>query len=147
VIPIQFPEPTFKIVQQNGQHQIWDAYRKKYVVLTPEEWVRQNFMTYLVQTLKYPSALIALEREILLGTLKKRCDIVVYNREMQPWMIVECKEMKVPLSENVLDQVIRYHLAIPATYLVITNGQHTFCCHMDKFGGKATFMQELPVYP
>ena len=75
---------------------------------------------------KYPASLIAIEKEIKLGELKKRCDIVVYNREAQPWMIIECKEMNVALSEKTLEQILRYHITLPAKYLVITNGSYSF---------------------
>lgn len=94
--------------------------------MTPEEWVRQNIIQFLLVKKKYPSSLIAIEKEIKLGELKKRCDIVVYDRQSQPWMIIECKEMNVMLSEKTLEQILRYHISLPAKYLVITNGSHCF---------------------
>ena len=93
-------------------------------MLTPEEWVRQNFLQYLVQIKKYPASLIAVEKEIKLGELKKRFDIVVYDSNTKPWMIVECKEMNVPLDKTVLDQVLRYNITLRVPYLVITNGNY-----------------------
>jgi hypothetical protein len=144
MIAIEFPAPNFKITHENGKDFIFDAYRKKYVVLTPEEWVRQNFMGYLVNTLKYPASLIGIEKEIYLGELRKRCDIVVYNRDMQPWMIVECKEMEVPLTQAVLEQIIRYHMVLPTSYLVITNGVNTFCCQHNTITHQWDFIKELP---
>ena len=147
MISIQFPAPAFKIVRQDDKDMIFDAWRKKYVVLTPEEWVRQNFMIYLTQTLNYPASLIGIEKEIWLGTLKKRCDIVVYNREMQPWMIVECKEMNVPLGQITLEQINRYQMVLSSSYLVITNGTNTFCCYGNKEAGKWQFVEALPLYP
>ncbi len=128
MIAIEFPAPDFKIVQENDKTLIFDRFRKRYVVLTPEEWVRQNFLNYLVETLNYPASLIGIEKEIYLGELRKRCDIVVYNRDMQPWMIVECKEMDVLLTQTTLEQIVRYHMVLPTAYLVITNGVNTFCC-------------------
>ena len=95
------------------------------MVLTPEEWVRQNFLNYLVKKMDYPGALMSIEKEMNLGELRKRCDIVVYTREAEPWMIVECKEMGVPLNNTVLEQIVRYHIALPVPYLVITNGSNT----------------------
>ncbi|WP_143307632.1 type I restriction enzyme HsdR N-terminal domain-containing protein [Chitinophaga vietnamensis] len=142
MISIQFPAPDFKIVKNGDKELIFDRFRKKYVTLTPEEWVRQNFLQYLVRVLAYPSSLIGIEREILLGEMKKRFDIVVYNREMQPWMLVECKEMNVPLSQQTLEQVVRYNMVIPASYLVITNGLHTFCCTWHDMQWR--FLTELP---
>ncbi|RAI99865.1 type I restriction and modification enzyme subunit R-like protein [Chitinophaga skermanii] len=146
MIKIEFPAPNFKIVPQDGQHVIFDVFRKKYVQLTPEEWVRQNFLNYLTQTLAYPAALLSIEKEVYLGELKKRCDIIVYDRNTQPWMIVECKEMEVPLTQTVLEQIIRYHMAVPVSYLVITNGQHTFCCKKNLAQQRWEFLPSLPTY-
>ena len=126
MIKIEFPKEQIKIRQQGGINEIFDAIRKKWLVLTPEEWVRQNFLQYLLITKKYPASLIAVEKEIKLGELKKRCDIVVYNRQSQPWMIIECKEMNVNLSEKTMKQILRYHISLPAKYLVITNGSYCF---------------------
>lgn len=126
MIRINFPKDKVITRQQSGINEIFDAVRKKWLVLTPEEWVRQNFIQFLLIEKKYPGSLIAIEKEIKLGELKKRCDIVVYNKESQPWMIIECKEMNVTLSTKTLDQILRYHIALPASYLVITNGNYCF---------------------
>ncbi len=126
MIKIEFPKDKNKIQPRGSANEIFDAIRKKWLLLTPEEWVRQNVLQYLLVTKKYPSALIAVEKEIKLGELKKRCDIVVYNREMHPWMIIECKEMKVSLSQKTMQQILRYHITLPAKYLVITNGSYCF---------------------
>ena len=125
MIKISFPKDKVKIVQRDGVNEIFDPVRKKWLLLTPEEWVRQNFLQFLFEE-EYPSSLIAIEKEISLGELKKRCDIVVYNRDMQPWMIIECKEMSVPLSEKTIEQILRYHIALPCKYLVITNGSYSY---------------------
>jgi len=146
MIHIQFPPPDFKITSTNGQELIFDPFRKKYVVLTPEEWVRQNFLNYLVKEMDYPRALMSIEKEMQLGELRKRCDIVVYTREAEPWMIVECKEMGVPLNNLVLEQIVRYHIALPVPYLVITNGGNTWCCKMNTMEGKWEFIPSLPRY-
>ena len=144
MITIEFPPPDFKIITENAKDLIFDRFRKKYVVLTPEEWVRQNFLNYLVSTLKYPAALIGIEKEIYLGELKKRYDIVVFNKNHQPWMIVECKEMGVPLSQTTLEQIVRYHMVLPAAYLVITNGVNTWCCEHNVPAGRWDFIEMLP---
>lgn len=128
LIPVDFPEPDFRISDVSGKQMIWDAIRKKNLVLTPEEWVRQNFIQYLTQVLKYPPSLMAIEKEIHLGTVKKRCDIVVY-KEARPWMIVECKEPNVPLNEKVLTQIINYNMVLKVSYLVLTNGLQTYAVH------------------
>ena len=105
---------------------IFDSIRKRWVLLSEEEWVRQNFINYLVHVMDYPSTMIAVEKEIKLGELKKRFDILVYNSGHQPWMLVECKAPSAPLNQLVLEQILRYNIALPADFLVITNGNSTF---------------------
>ena len=124
MIRINFPKDKVITRQRSGINEIFDGIRKKWLVLTPEEWVRQNFIQFILIEKKYPGSLIAVEKEIRLGELKKRCDIVVYNKESKPWMIIECKEMNVVLSAKTLDQILRYHIALPASYLIITNGNY-----------------------
>jgi hypothetical protein len=129
MIEIDFPSPEFKIKEEQGKELIFDAYRKQWVPLTPEEWVRQNFLEYMVRVKSYPSSLIAVEREILVGELKKRFDIVVY-KEAKPYMIIECKEMRVPLNEAVIKQILNYNIALQVKYLVVTNGSSTYALHL-----------------
>ena len=93
MLPVSYPDPTFKIKTDNGKELIFDGLRKRWVPLTSEEWVRQNFIQFLLQEKKYPSSLIAVEKEIKLGELKKRFDILVYDKEHRPWMMIECKEI------------------------------------------------------
>lgn len=126
MIKIEFPKDQIKIQQRQSINEIFDVVRKKWLVLTPEEWVRQNIIQYLLTIKNYPLSLIAIEKEIKLGELRKRCDIVVYNRNMLPWMIIECKEMNVALSEKTLEQILRYHISLPAEFLIITNGSYSF---------------------
>lgn len=130
MIKIKFPKEKLKIQSHEGVYEVFDTIRKKWVVLTPEEWVRQNILQYLLITKKYPPSLMAVEKEIKLASLRKRCDIVVYNRKSEPWMIIECKEMDVTLSEKTMEQILRYHIALPAKYLIITNG--SFCFGFEK---------------
>lgn len=143
MIEVEFPTHRFKIKNDDGRETIFDAYRKRWVLLTPEEWVRQNFLQYLVSIKKYPAALIAVEREIILGDLKKRFDIVVYKNS-QPWMIVECKEMNVQVGEHVLRQVLNYNIALQVQYIVVTNGKSTFAMHVN--GGLHEWLTEMPNY-
>jgi hypothetical protein len=144
MITIVYPAPAFKIEQREGREHIFDALRKKWLLLTPEEWVRQNFIQYLLQVKKYPAALMAIEKEIRLGELNKRFDILVYNIHHQPWMMIECKAMEVNLDETVLQQVLRYNISVPVEYLVITNGSH--CIAWQKEEGKLHLLKELPEY-
>jgi len=126
MIKIEYPPYQPKIKTDAGRELIFDEIRKKWIILTPEEWVRQNFLQYLIQVKKYPATLIAVEKEIELGELIKRFDIVVYDRNHQPFMIVECKEMEVVLDKKVLDQVLRYNISLQVPYLVITNGSYCY---------------------
>ena len=144
MIKIEYPAYDFKIRKEKNTELIFDAMRKRWLILTGEEWVRQNFLQYIAQVKNYPASLIAIEKEIYLGELKKRCDIVVYNRDMLPWMIVECKEMNERLNANVLDQILRYHITLPAKYLVVTNG--SYCFGFEKREGQFYEIDELPEY-
>lgn len=126
MIKIEFPKEQPKLRQNGGVKEIFDVIRKKWLVLTPEEWVRQNIILFLLFTQNFPSSLISVEKEIKLADLKKRYDIVVFNRQTLPWMIIECKEMNVSLSQKTMEQILRYHISIPAKYLIITNGSHCF---------------------
>src|SRR5437868_14994317 len=111
MLMINYPEPAFRIKKEDQKDFLFDPLRKKWLLVTPEEWVRQNFVQYLVQVMRYPSSLIALEKEIWLAELKKRFDILVYNREHQPWMIVECKGSDIKLSDGTLQQALRYNIS------------------------------------
>jgi hypothetical protein len=142
MIAVQFPDPDFRIKSENGKTFVFDSLRKQWMVLTEEEWVRQNFINFLVRKLNYPETLIAVEKEIRLGELTKRFDLLVYNKAHQPWMLVECKASSVRIDESVFQQVLRYHLAIPCTFLIITNGQYTI--GWEKTEGTLKELQQMP---
>ena len=139
---INYPEPDFQLKKEGRRELIFDPLRKKWVALTPEEWVRQNFISYLIRVKKYPSTLIAVEKEIRLGEMSKRFDILVYSSDHRPWMIVECKSLDVPLDESVLQQLLRYHISVPVDFLVITNGKQ--CYGWQKKENKLVEITELP---
>ena len=141
MLKIVYPAQNFKMKEEDNKKMIFDEFRKRWVKLTPEEWVRQNFLQYLVLVKNYPASLIAVETEIKLNDLRKRCDIIVY-KESKPWMIVECKEMNESLNESVLQQVLRYNSSIPSVYIVITNGSFTNGWLLKD--GKAELLNELP---
>jgi hypothetical protein len=126
MIIIDYPTPDFRVKKEADKQMLFDAFRKKWVVLTPEEWVRQNFLQYLIQKLDYPSSLIALEKEIEIGSVKRRFDILVYDRNHQPWLLVECKSMDIKLTEEVVEQIVHYNMAVPVKHLIITNGTSCF---------------------
>lgn len=141
MIVVQYPEPKFKMKNENGKQYIFDNIRKAWLLLTGEEWVRQNFVNYLTSQLNYPSSVIALEKEIYLNDLKKRFDILVYNKEHKPWMLIECKDPDVELSEVVLQQVLRYNISVSVEYIVITNGKATIGWRK---GNDFTMLKEMP---
>jgi hypothetical protein len=142
MIRIKYPEPDFKIKYQGDRQYIFDSIRKIWLLLTGEEWVRQNFINYMIRVLKYPSTLIALEKEIILHDMKKRFDILIYDQEHKPWMMVECKDAGVALNENVLQQVLRYNVKLPVGFIVITNGNSTIAWRKEE--GKMIYLNELP---
>ena len=143
MIVLHYPSYPFKIKAINGKDQVFDPFRKIWVVLTPEEWVRQNILQYLVQSCKYPSSLIAVEKSIQLGELTKRFDIVVYKND-SPWMIIECKEAKVKLDETTMLQIIQYQQVLTAQYLFISNGHETLGAKIES--GKLHALQNFPEY-
>lgn len=142
MIPVKYPTPQFKIKQDGDKHYIFDAIRKVWLQLTEEEWVRQNFVNYLTVAMHYPATAIALEKEIKLGELKKRFDILVFDQSYQPWMLIECKAPHIALNEEVLQQVLRYNMSVPVSYLIITNGEHTI--GWEKLAGELKLLSEMP---
>lgn len=142
MLVIQYPEPIFQVKRTETQELIFDPLRRKWLRLTPEEWVRQNFVQYLVQVKKYPAALIAMEKIIRLGELRKRFDILVYDLQHQPWMMIECKAPSVNLDELVLHQLLRYHISVPTGFLVISNGNTSY--GWEKKDRNLLLIHELP---
>ena len=143
MVKITYPGHDFRMKEADGKEFIFDEFRKSWVRLTPEEWVRQNIVHYLVKTKGYPASLIAIETEIKLNDLRKRCDIVVYKAH-SPWMIIECKEMNIPLSASVLEQVLRYNIPLAVSFISITNGNETYLWLLEK--GKAIEQDEFPPF-
>lgn len=127
MIQLNLPTFDFKIRTRGQSKEIFDLIRKKFVKLTPEEWVRQHFVMYMIHELKYPANFISVETGLVVNSLPKRADLVVYNRTGSPWMIVECKSASVKLNEDVFYQAAGYHRSLNAKYLVITNGVSHFC--------------------
>ena len=125
MIEVVYPELKPAVKVEYGKEQIFCIIRKRWLIITPEEWVRQNFLLFLTGTMGYPASLIAVEKQVSVTGMNTRFDIVVFNQNAQPFMIVECKEMNVKLTEEVLSQVLRYNTEVSAGYLVITNGSYT----------------------
>ena len=144
MINVRFPAPAFNIKKEGEKRYIFDGLRKTWLRLTEEEWVRQNFVAYLIKTANYPAAFIAVEKEIFFNDLKKRFDVLVYNQQHQPWMLIECKAPHVTLSDAVLQQVLRYNVSVPVKYLVITNGTTTV--GWEKSGERLNLISSLPSF-
>jgi hypothetical protein len=136
----------FNTITEDNKTKVFDPIRKIFCALTPEEEVRQKMLYYLVEVKKYPAGLIAVEYSIKVNALPKRCDIVVFNKDAKPKMIVECKAESVAITQKVLDQAIRYYSGLNAEYLVLTNGKTMFCYHIDIENKKLEAISELPVF-
>ncbi|OQX79417.1 MAG: restriction endonuclease subunit R [Bacteroidetes bacterium 4484_249] len=146
IIKLNLPEYKFRIREIDHKKKIFDRFRKKFVSLTPEEWVRQNFLMYLTLEKNYPQSLIAIEAGLQLYKRKKRTDIVVYNNTGKPVLIVECKAPEVKLSQDVFDQIARYNMALQVNYLIVTNGLEHYCCLLDYKNNSYRFLKEIPEF-
>lgn len=142
---LSLPAFAYKVKRQKDTIFIFDVIRKKYVVLTPEEWVRQHVIHYLIEQRNYPSVSVAVEREIDLYGLRRRFDLVCYNRQGTPFLIVECKAPSVALSQKVFDQVFGYNLSLAAPYVAITNGITHYCGCWDA-NRRFTFLPDFPCF-
>jgi hypothetical protein len=143
---LNLPSYQFKLKQQGLRTQIFDSIRKKYVMLTPEEWVRQNFLQFLIQEKNYPSSLIAVEAGLKYNQLQKRMDVLVYDKQGTPHLMVECKAPEVKINQDVFDQIARYNMVFKVKYLVVTNGMHHFCCLMDYTNNAYQYLEQIPVF-
>ncbi|GJM30163.1 MAG: restriction endonuclease subunit R [Cyclobacteriaceae bacterium] len=146
MIKLNLPDYPLKTRCQGNQDFIFDQFRKKYVLLTPEEWVRQHFLNYLVNDLGYPKSLVKVESGLSVNRMGKRTDILVYSQQIKPFLLIECKAANVPLSDKTFDQLSLYNQAIRAEYLVITNGIKHYCCFMDYETNSYQFQSQLPAY-
>ncbi len=143
---LNLPEYDFRIRKSDQKLEIFDAFRKKFVSLTPEEWVRQNFLMYLVNEKYYPASLIAVEAGLKLYNRIKRTDIVVYSNLAKPVLIVECKAPEVTINQKVFDQIARYNMVLKVKYLIVTNGLNHYCCYLDYENNSIKYLEEIPDY-
>ena len=143
---LNLPPFEQKIQMRDGHPAIFDILRRKYVALTPEEWVRQHFVHYLTEHKGYPPTLLANEVELCIGEKRLRCDTVLYTRELQPRMIIEYKASTVTITQRVFDQIASYNLMLQADYLVVSNGLQHYCCKLDKEHQKFLFLEQIPNY-
>ena len=143
---LNLPEYQLTIRALGEKKEIFDKIRKKYVILTPEEWVRQNFIAYLIDEKSYPATLISVETEVKLFKVKKRTDILVFQNTGKPLMIVECKAAEIKIDQQVFDQIARYNMALKVNYLVVTNGLSHYCCYLDYENNSYQFIENIPDY-
>ncbi len=143
---LNLPEYTFRVNDLNNQKWIFDPLRKKKVVLTPEEWVRQNFIQFLIQEKYYPEQLIKVEMGFKVNNLIKRSDIIVYDRKGKPSLIVECKAPSVKVSQDVFDQIARYNISLKVDFLVVTNGLEHYCCQINHQKKSYQFLRNIPEF-
>ena len=135
-----------KIDARNGKNVIFDVIRRRYVALTPEEWVRQRLVNFLLAQKGYPQALMANEVQVQLNGTKTRCDTVLYRRDLTARMIIEYKAPEVEITQKVFDQITRYNMVLKVDYLIVSNGIRHYCCRMDYERNGYTFLQDIPDY-
>ena len=143
---LNFPLYTFRLKSSENKPLIFDPIRKKFVVLTPEEWVRQHTVKHLIEAYNYPISLINVEKELRVNGLSKRYDIVVFKPDGSIRLIVECKAPKVKITQDTFDQIARYNLALKASHLMVTNGLNHYFCQMDYEEQKYIFLPDIPAY-
>ena len=146
MVSLNLPRAEFKIKSSENTQYIFDIIRKKYVVLTPEEWVRQHLIHYLVIIKGYPKSLIAVEKQLTINTLIKRFDMLVFNKLGTPEIIIECKSPTTKISQQTFDQIARYNLKLNANYLMVSNGLEHYFCNLDPINEKYIFLKDLPAY-
>jgi hypothetical protein len=143
---LNLPTYNFKIKSNENKTLIFDIIRKKYMVLTPEEWVRQHFIAFLIEEKKYPTSLIAVEKQLTINNRKKRTDVLIFNADGKPDIIVECKAPNIKINQDTFDQIAKYNLKLKANFLIITNGLEHFYCKMDFENETYIFLKEIPSY-
>ena len=142
--PLNFPTYDFRLKNNENNTQIFDVIRKKFVILQPEEWVRQHVLRYLIIDKNYPISLINVEKQLTINHIKKRYDVVVFTPEGHIAILVECKEPKIPITQKTFDQIARYNRQLKAEYLMVTNGLEHYYCKMDFSAEKYRFLTDIP---
>ncbi|WP_321345723.1 type I restriction enzyme HsdR N-terminal domain-containing protein [uncultured Draconibacterium sp.] len=143
---LNLPEYPFRTKAENTKTLIFDSIRKKFVVLTPEEWVRQNFIQYLIQEKNYPQNLMAVEKQVKVNQQQRRFDLLIYRRNGSPYLIAEFKAPSVKITQNAFDQVVRYNMALRVERVVVSNGMQHFACEIDYEKNSYSFLKEIPVF-
>ena len=143
---LNFPIYNFRFKNSENKVSIFDEIRKKFIILTPEEWVRQHVVRFLLEEKKYPKSLINVEKVLSVNGLRKRYDVVVFNPDGSIFVLVECKAPEIKTAQATFDQIARYNLALKAQFLMVTNGHNHYFCQMDFENEKYAFLKELPDY-
>lgn len=143
---LNLPEYDFNIKKSNGTHVIYDPLRRRYVTLTPEEWVRQHFVQFLVHERNFPFALMANEVSIMQNGIKRRCDTLVADRHGKPFVIIEYKSPQVQVTQTTFNQIVRYNMVLHAKYLIVSNGIKHYCCMIDYSNNTYKFLADIPTY-
>ncbi|NNC70208.1 MAG: type I restriction enzyme HsdR N-terminal domain-containing protein [Flavobacteriaceae bacterium] len=143
---LNYPAYQFKVKNSENKQYIFDVIRKKYVVLTPEEWVRQHVLHYLIKDLNYPKSIIAVEKQLVLNGLRKRFDILIFNKSGLPEIIIECKSFEIKINQDAFDQIARYNLKLNAKFLMVSNGLVHYFCSLDHKNECYNFLKNIPNY-
>jgi type I site-specific restriction endonuclease len=143
---LNFPTYSFRFKNSENKASIFDPIRKKFIILSPEEWVRQHVVLFLIEEKKYPKSLINVEKVLLVNGLKKRYDVVVFNPNGTIFILIECKAPEVKITQSTFDQIARYNRTLEAEFLMVTNGLKHYFCLMDFENEKYTFLENLPNY-
>jgi type I site-specific restriction endonuclease len=144
MLQLNLPEYDFRIKKQDNKLLIFDMQRKRYVSLTPEEWVRQHFIRFLIKNKGYPAALLAVEKQLNMNGMKKRCDAILYDNEAKPIMIIELKAPNVPISQATFDQVAVYNAKLMVSFFMISNGIEHYCCKVNSETARYEYFPEIP---
>ena len=145
MLQLDFSGISLKLKKEDHKVSVFDTVRKKWIILTPEEQVRQYLAQYLTHVREYPRGMIAMEKQILVGRMNKRFDLVIYDRSHKPWMLIECKSPDVPISDRTLHQLLQYHSVLPCRYWVLSNGHQHFCADATD-PGQVSWLYDLPAY-
>lgn len=146
ITKLNLPPADLKLRHSDRGVEVYDTLRKKWLLLTPEEWVRQYFTSYLINHKGYPAGLMANEIAISLNGTTKRCDTVIYDRHLQPVAIVEYKEPGITITQTVFEQIARYNIVLRVKYLIVSNGVKHYCCETDALNNRYKFIREIPCY-
>lgn len=146
MLTLNLPAFPIKVDNRDDRTVVFDVIRRRYVALTPEEWVRQHFVHFLLEHKGYPQALMANEVQVQLNGTKKRCDTVLYRRDLTARMIIEYKAPEIVITQKVFDQITRYNMVLKVDYLIVSNGLQHYCCRIDYEQNSYTFLEDIPMY-